>query len=100
MCVVSPVYSVGSGLGKCWTNVQLWKKTSFFDQRMNSTGNQWRLVKMRARCDKHGRWELTVSAGPRWKECRLSRLICWYLKPHPGLTLVNFRRKTVDGHDN
>lgn len=100
MCVISPMYSIGEGLGKCWTNVQLWKKTSFFDQRMNPTSDKWRLVRMRARSDKRGRWELWVTAGPVWKECRVSRLICWYLKAHPGLTWANFRRRTVDGHYN
>ena len=93
------VYSVGQGLGECYTNVRLYKKTEHVDLDENVTGSKRLEIRLTPRND-DGRWDLIANAGPKWKLCYVSRLIAWYYKPHPGLSFRNFSLKNRQGHYN
>ena len=92
-------YSIGQGLGQCFTNVKLYKKTEILDTSKHITSIKRLSIKFTPR-NADGRWDLKTNAGPKWKLCYVSRLIAWYYKPHRGLSFHNFSLKNVKGHFN
>ena len=100
MYIVSPIYGIGSGLGKCFTNVEIWKKILVLDGNRTTVQTRWRPIKIGVHKCTRGRWELQVWAGPVWKRAVLARLIAWHCKDHPGLTLEDFNSKDARGNYN
>ena len=98
MYVVSPIYGIGSGLMRCYTNIELWKRIDTLDKQRVLIGTRWRQVKIGVRKCTKGRIELRAYAGPVWKQALVARLLAWYCKEHPELTFEDFQSTDDKGN--